>query len=338
MWARCQTVAAGIFFIASLSICGCQPTVTGSLSGSTTARNADGSEGTSRKIVATTGMVADLVSHVVGEHGQVISLMGTGADPHLFKPTRNDVRKLLDADVIFASGLTLEHRMEETLEQMHHAGKPVFAVTDGLDRERLLQPEGSAGIYDPHVWMDVSMWSECADYVAKSLSDIDPDHAAEYQANAVAYQSELKSLDEYVTRVIASVPADRRVLVTAHDAFSYFSRRYDIAVRSVQGVSTESEAGIQDVNLLVDFLVERKIPAVFVESSVNPKHLTAVQEGCRSRGFDVQIGGELFSDAMGAAGTYEGTYFGMIDANATRISRALGGNAPEKGCLDKLSP
>jgi len=313
------------------AICGCQPSAINSATPVATAEN------TPRAIVATTGMVADLVSSVVGRHGTVTSLMGRGADPHLFKPTRNDVRRLLDADLIFASGLMLEHRMEETLEQMEHSGKPVFAVTDGLERARLIQPEGLDGVYDPHVWMDVALWADCADYVAETLSESDPEHKEEYRANATKYQQQLRELDEYVRRVIESIPAEQRVLVTAHDAFEYFSRRYQIEVRSVQGVSTESEAGVQDINLLVDFLVERKIPAVFVETSVNPKHLTAVQEGCQARGFAVRIGGELYSDAMGSEGTYEGTYIGMIDANATTIAVALGGQAPANGWAGKLS-
>lgn len=328
---RCYLVG---FLCGMTALAGCQPAVTNSAAPAT---QKAGAAAPSRKIVATTGMVADLVSNVVGRHGTVTSLMGRGADPHLFKPTRNDVRRLLDADVVFSSGLMLEHRMEETLEQIAHSGKPVFAVTDGLDRARLIQPDGVEGTYDPHVWMDVSLWSECADHVAASLSEMNPEHAAEYRANAATYQEQLTQLDAYVQRVMGSIPPEQRVLVTAHDAFEYFSRRYQIEVRSVQGVSTESEAGVQDVNLLVDFLVERKIPSVFVETSVNPKHLTAVQEGCHSRGFAVRIGGELYSDAMGSEGTYEGTYLGMIDANATKIATALGGQAPAAGWSGKLS-
>lgn len=326
-------------FLPSLTLIfaiGCQPTASGPASDISQPDQSTDRTDEPRRIVATTGMVADLVSNIVGKHGHVTSLMGRGADPHLFKPTRNDVRRLLDADLIFASGLTLEHRMLETIEQLERNGKAVFAVTDGLDRGVLHEIEGFEGIYDPHVWMDVGLWSECAAYVAKTLSEVDPDHAPEFQANAAAYQKQLAELDQYVAQVIDSIPADRRVLVTAHDAFGYFSKKYNMEVRSVQGVSTESEAGVQDINRLVDFLVQRKIPAVFVETSVNSKHLTAVLEGCRSRGFEVHIGGELFSDAMGSEGTYEGTYLGMIDSNATKIAIALGGKTSAEGWSGKL--
>ncbi|HET6424011.1 MAG TPA: zinc ABC transporter substrate-binding protein [Planctomycetaceae bacterium] len=289
------------------------------------------------QIVTTTGMVNDLVRTVAGDHAELLPLMGPGIDPHLFKPTRNDVKKLFEADVVFYSGLMLEHRMEESLEQLAHSGHQIFAVTQKLDPSRLRSPPDFAGQHDPHVWMDVALWSDCLPWIAEKLSEADPAHAAEFQQNAKAAQEELRELDEYCRTVIQSIPEGQRVLVTAHDAFGYFGQRYGLEVRSVQGVTTESEAGIQDVNALVDFLVERKLPAIFVESSVNSKNIQAVIEGCRSRGVTVKIGGELYSDAMGAAGTYEGTYLGMLDANATRIARALGGNPPERGFKGQLA-
>ncbi len=289
------------------------------------------------RIVTTTGMVTDLVRMVVGEQAELIPLMGPGIDPHLFKPTRNDVKKLFDADVVFYSGLMLEHRMEESLEQLSHSGHKVFAVTEKLDHGRLRTPPGMTGHFDPHVWMDVALWSDCLPVIAEKLAEIDPAHSADFQQRARAAQEELRGLDDYVRKVIQSIPESQRVLVTAHDAFGYFGQSYGLAVRSVQGVTTESEAAIQDINTLVDFLVENKLPAIFVESSVNSKNIQAVIEGCQSRGVTVKIGGELYSDAMGAAGTYEGTYIGMLDANATRIAHALGGTPPEKGFRGKLS-
>jgi len=282
-------------------------------------------------------MVTDIVRAVVGNRAEITPLMGPGVDPHLYKPTRGDVKRLIEADVVVYSGLMLEGRMSETFTQVARKGKTVFAVTEGLDHGRLREPPEFAGHYDPHVWMDVTLWSECVDYIAKMLAEYDPPHAGEYQQNAAKYRESLKGLDEYVHRVIQSIPEDRRVLVTAHDAFGYFSQAYGIEVRSVQGVTTESEAGVQDVNNLVEFLVERKIPAIFVESSVNSKNIEAVVEGCRARGVTVKIGGELFSDALGPAGHYTGTYVGMIDANATRIARALGGEVPSDGYQGLLS-
>jgi manganese/zinc/iron transport system substrate-binding protein len=201
----------------------------------------------------------------------------------------------------------------------------------------LRSPPDFAGHYDPHVWMDVAAWSQCVDHVAQSLAKFDPPHAEEYSANAKAYREELTKLDDYVRKSIKSIPEKQRVLVTAHDAFEYFSRAYKIDVKSVQGVTTESEAGVLDVNRLVDFLVERKLPAIFIESSVNAKNIEAVMEGTKSRDVVVRIGGELYSDAMGAEGTYEGTYIGMIDHNATVIAASLGGSVPEKGMTGKLA-
>jgi manganese/zinc/iron transport system substrate-binding protein len=289
------------------------------------------------RIVTTTGMVTDIVRVVAGDLAEITPLMGPGVDPHLYKPTRGDVKRLLEADVVVYSGLLLEGRMQETFTQVARKGKPVFAVTEGLDEGKLREPPEFAGHYDPHVWMDVALWSQCADQVAKLLAEYDAPHAADYQKNAAAYRQSLKGLDDYVRKVIQSIPENQRVLVTAHDAFGYFSQAYGIEVRSVQGVTTESEAGVQDVNNLVDFLVERKLPAIFVESSVNSKNIEAVIEGCRSRGATIKIGGELFSDALGPAGHYTGTYIGMLDANATRIARALGGDAPTGGYQGKLT-
>jgi manganese/zinc/iron transport system substrate-binding protein len=281
-------------------------------------------------------MVTDIVSKVVGERGDVTGLLGEGVDPHLYKPTRNDVRQLLAADVVFYNGLMLEGRMSDTLAQLASRGKPVFAVTENLDPV-YLQASGSAGHPDPHVWMDVSAWRRCVEYVAGRLSEFDPKHAQEYRARAVAYDAELDELDEYARSAVASIPEPQRVLVTAHDAFGYFSRAYDMPVRSAQGLSTESEAGVDDINQLVDFLAERKIQAIFVESTVSEKSIRAILEGARDKGWRIEIGGSLYSDAMGAPGSYEGTYFGMIDHNVTVLTRALGGVAPERGLRGKLS-
>lgn len=293
------------------------------------------------RIVATTGMVADMVRHVVGEYGTVKALIGSGGDPHLFKPKRHDVKDLNDAEVVFYSGLMLEGRMQDALKEVNSLRRPVVAVTEKLeqaDKQFLRSPPEFEGHYDPHVWMDVAAWSRCVEQVVETLSAIDPSHAEAFRTNAKQYQLELVELDTYVRESIASIPAAQRVLVTAHDAFGYFGRAYGIEVRSVQGVTTESEAGVQDVNRLVDFLALNMIPAIFVETSVNEKNIHAVIEGTKSRGVNIQIGGMLFSDAMGAEGTYEGTYAGMIDHNATQITRALGGSAPEKGFRGQLSP
>lgn len=296
-----------------------------------------GSSGGRFTIVTTTGMVTDIVRQVAGERAEVTGIMGTGVDPHLYKPTASDNAKLRGADVIFYSGLLLEGRMDEVLKTANERGKPVYAVTEGIDPAYVRHPPGFAGHPDPHVWGDVTAWSAATAYVAETLAEFDPPHADEYRENAERYRAELAELDAYVRQVIASIPDGQRRLVTAHDAFEYFSHAYGIPVQSVLGITTESEAGVDDINQLVDFLVENKVPAVFIESSVNSRNIEAVIEGAAQRGWTVRIGGELFSDAMGAPGTYEGTYIGMIDHNATVIARALGGEAPERGLHGKLT-
>jgi manganese/zinc/iron transport system substrate-binding protein len=288
-------------------------------------------------IVTTTGMVADIVRQVASDKATVIGLLGEGVDPHLYKPTRADVVKIITADLIFYSGLMLEGRMSDTFTKAGNHGSKVYPVTQIIDEKYLLEPPDFKGHWDPHVWMDVSAWSQCVQVVADALGDFDPSNATTYQANATVYVAKLDGLHAYVTKVIASIPEQQRVLITAHDAFNYFSRAYGIKVMGVQGISTESEAGLDDINRIVDFIVSDQISAVFVESSVSDKNVKALIEGADAQGHAVTIGGELFSDAMGAPRTYEGTYMGMLDHNATTIARALGGKAPPRGMNGKLS-
>jgi manganese/zinc/iron transport system substrate-binding protein len=289
------------------------------------------------KIVTTTGMVTDIVQQVAGAHADVEGIMGPGVDPHLFRPSTSDHAKLFAADVIFYSGLMLEGGLESALKKAKDQGKPAFAVTEGIDSSFVRRPAEFEGHPDPHVWNDVAAWTGCVWFIAVKLSEFDPSHAADYKQNAERYSAELTKLDTYVRNAIASIPEQQRVLVTAHDAFEYFSNAYVIPVRSVVGITTESEAGVEDINSLVTFLVEHRIPAVFIETSVNSRNIEAVIEGAAKKGWQVKIGGTLFSDAMGATGTYEGTYIGMLDHNATVVARALGGEAPERGMQGKLA-
>ncbi|MEO1006985.1 MAG: zinc ABC transporter substrate-binding protein [Planctomycetota bacterium] len=312
--------------------------------GATTATPASGpadsgaaSGGATYSIVATTGMVADIVRNVAGERATVTGLIGSGVDPHLYKPTRSDVQRLLGADAIFINGLLLEGKMTDSLFRAAEAGKKVFRVTELLDEAYLLEPEGFEGHYDPHVWMDPLAWSKAVGVVRDKLTEFDPQGASAYRENAEAYAARLDALDAYAVRVLASVPEEQRALVTAHDAFNYFGRRFGYEVVGIQGISTDSEAGVRDIERLVDLLVDRKIAAVFVESTVSQRNVEALIAGARARGHEVSIGGTLFSDAMGDAGTYRGTYVGMIDHNVTTIARALGGEAPEGGMQGRLA-
>ncbi|MFZ5571110.1 MAG: metal ABC transporter solute-binding protein, Zn/Mn family [Thermodesulfobacteriota bacterium] len=287
------------------------------------------------RAAATVGMVADIVKAVAGEKAEVTQIIGAGVDPHVYNPTRGDLAVLLRSDAIFYAGLLLEGQMVDILAKISRR-RPVYAVTEKIPATYLIGGAGS-GHHDPHVWMDVGGWRHAVTVVADALSAFDPANTADYRKNAAAYQEELDKLDEYARRVISSIPAGQRILVTAHDAFNYLGRAYGIEVLGIQGLSTESEAGLKDINRIVDELVRRKIPAVFVETSVSDKNVKALLEGTAARGHRVIIGGELFSDAMGARGTYEGTYIGMIDHNVTIIAEALGGRAPEKGMQGRLT-
>ena len=275
-------------------------------------------------IVATTGMIADMVSVVGGSNVTVKGLMGPGVDPHLYKASAGDVALLSRADVIFYNGLHLEGKMAEIFEQMNKRGIDTVAVAEAVNKNKLLAPPEYEGNYDPHIWFDVKLWMDTVGSVRETLLTIDPENSEEYTQNANKYLEELSALNEYVEQRADSLPKDKRVLITAHDAFNYFGKGYGFEVKGLQGISTESEAGTSDVQELAVFIVERRIPAIFVESSVPPRYIEAVQAAVKSKGFDVVVGGELFSDAMGNPGTPEGNYVGMVKHNINTIVNALG--------------
>lgn len=274
------------------------------------------------RITTTTGMIADAIRNVGGSRVQVQSLMGPGVDPHLYKATPGDIRKLNDADIVFYNGLHLEGKMADILQKLN-AKKPTVAVASQLPKDELLAKAGAAGFADPHIWFDVEKWSRAVEEARDQLSTFDAAGKAEYEKNAAKYLNELKKLDAYATEQIATIPEAQRVLVTAHDAFGYFGKAYAIDVQGLQGISTASEASLKDVQRIVKLLVDRKIKAVFVESSVPRRNIEAVVQGARARGHNVVIGGQLFSDAMGAEGTPQGTYVGMVRHNVDTIVKAL---------------
>ena len=288
------------------------------------------------KVVATTGMIADASRQVGGDLVDVKALMGPGVDPHAYRQTRTDIVALAKADLVLWHGLYLEAQMEDFLVSLGQRRK-VVAVAEALPKRLLLSHADYADKYDPHVWMDPKRWAEVVLAVRDALISERPNAKALFEANAAQHLEEVSKVAAYTERTLATVPAEARVLLTAHDAFNYFGEAYDFEVLGIQGISTESEAGLNRIRELVDLLVARNIAAVFVESSVSDRNIKALIEGAAAKGHTVRIGGELFSDAMGRDGTYEGTYLGMIDHNTTTITRALGGDAPERGMTGALA-
>lgn len=307
------------------------------LSGCTS--SSDGSKATGNQGInatVTTGMVADLVRAIGGEHVQVKQLMGAGVDPHLHKPSVVDIRAISSADIVFYNGLMLEGKMSEILER---SDIRTFAVAETLSPETLGIDPAEHSHPDPHVWMNVELWRQVAESIRSELTAIAPEHKDDFAEAHAKLDTELAALHQYGIKILACVPSEKRVLVTSHDAFRYFGHAYGVEVQAIQGISTESEASLNRVLELEDILVERKIAAVFIESSVPKESVETLLRGTASRGHTVTIGGTLYSDAMGNEGTYEGTYIGMMDHNLTTIARALGcTNVPERGYRGQLAP
>lgn len=289
------------------------------------------------KLVATTGMIADAARQIGGTEVEVKALMGPGVDPHAYRQTRSDIVAMTRADLVLWHGLYLEAQMEGFFHDLERK-RNVVAVAEGLPKDLLRGHDDYADKFDPHVWMTPVLWKLVVAEVQQALSAARPEAAEVFAANAATHLADLDRLIAYGNEVLAQVPADNRVLLTAHDAFGYFGRDYGFEVLGIQGISTQSEAGLNRIGVLVDLLVTRDIKAVFVESSVSDRSVRALIEGAAAQGHEVSIGGELFSDAMGAEGTYEGTYLGMLDHNMTTISRALGAvDIPARGMDGKLS-
>jgi manganese/zinc/iron transport system substrate-binding protein len=271
-------------------------------------------------------MVADVARAVGGDRVDVVTLVGPGVDPHLFRPTRAAVAEIVAADLVVTNGLHLEGRLGAALGRVEAAGRPVVAVAEAVAEEMLIEEEGAA---DPHLWMDASLWAKTASPVAEAMAAVDPANASGYRERAAEFTREAEALDAELAAMYATIPEGRRTLVTAHDAFGYLGRRYGIEVVGVQGLSTESEAGLRDLEATVAMLVERKIPAVFVESTVSPRTVQALVDGARARGHEVRIGGTLFSDSTGPVGSDAETWAGMLRANARTIVGALKGEVGE---------
>ena len=274
-------------------------------------------------IVATTTMLHDLASVIGGDNIEAIGLMGPGIDPHLYEASAGDVTKMQEADVVLYNGIHLEGKMGEIFEDLDSQEKDIICIEDGIDEKSILKDAQTEGALDPHIWFDVDIWTDAAKYVCEELSSIDPDNASEYKANLENYLVELKDLDNYIKNRVEELDENQRVLVTAHDAFGYFGNAYDFEVKGLQGITTDAEAGTADVSQLASFIAENKIKAVFVESSVPPKNIEALQDAVKAKGFDVEIGGELYSDSLGDESTGDDSYIETFKANVDTIVDAL---------------
>lgn len=275
------------------------------------------------RVVATTSMIADLVRQIGGDLVTVEGLMGPGVDPHLYQASEGDVSALTEAELVFYNGLHLEGKMVEIFEQMEGRGLAVHAVTQGIPNEDLLHSEQFSGSHDPHIWFDPVLWARAAARVGDVLTSFDPEHAATYAEAVGAYQVELDSLVAWARASLAAVPEEYRVLVTSHDAFGYFGRAFDLDVHGLQGISTVLEAGTAEVRDLAAFVAERRIPSLFLESSISPRGMEAVRAAVSARGFDVRIGGTLYGDALGGPGSGADTYVGMLRSNVETIVAGL---------------
>ncbi len=274
-------------------------------------------------VVTTTSMITDMVKNIGGDVIELQGLMGSGVDPHLYKASEGDVTKLVNADVIFYNGLHLEGKLEEVFEKMRHQNIKTIAISDVIDKSTLISSEYFASSYDPHIWFDINNWKLATQFTTEKLKEIDPKNAETYEKNSKAYLAKLSTLQQDILQKITSLAPEKRILVTAHDAFNYFGKAYQFNVVGLQGLSTATEAGVQDVQKLAAFIIEKNVKAIFVESSVPKRTIEALQAAVKSKGHEVTIGGTLYSDALGNPDTVEGTYVGMFTYNVKTIIDAL---------------
>lgn len=275
------------------------------------------------KVVTTTTMLTDLVRQIGGDAIHMEGLMGSGVDPHLYKASEGDVNKLYTADIVFYSGLHLEGKLVDIFEKMERQHKKTVALAEILDKSELLSSENFASSYDPHIWFNVQFWKKIAQYATEKLQEADPENAGLFAANSKRYLQELDALDKEVRETIETLPKEKRILVTAHDAFNYFGEAYGFQVLGLQGISTATEAGVQDVQRLSEFIINNKVKSIFIETSVPRRTIEALQASVASKGHAISIGGSLYSDALGSKGTVEGTYIGMFRHNVNTIVEAL---------------
>ena len=317
---RNSAALLGGLLLAGLALVGCD--------GGKPATTAGGDPRPAREkplVVATTPMVGDLVRSIGGDRIDLVVLIPPGTDPHLWTPTRNDVLQVLDADAVFMNGLMLEGRAGDSFARVEISGRPVVRIAETLPKAQLLTDTSNPSHFDPHIWMDPTLWAKTAPAVRDTLAKIDSDGAETYARNLAAFEADAAALDRECALAIGSIPPSNRTLVTAHDAFGYFGRRYDLKVQGIQGISTESEPSLADIERLVSEISEARIPAIFIETTVSDRSARSVVEGCAAKGHSVTIGEPLYSDSLGRAGSPQGTWAGMIRHNAKSIANALGG-------------
>lgn len=273
-------------------------------------------------IVTTTGIIEDVVENIVGDSAEVSTLMGPGTDPHLYKPTPADIELLDEADIIISNGLHLEGKMADMLDK-YSSEKPVIKVSDGIDKKQIIKSADFEDSFDPHIWFDSEIWMYGMEHVANELARIDEDTAGYYWGNFIAYKAQVEDLDQFVRSSLASISDSARVLITSHDAFSYFGKRYGLEVKGIQGVSTLSEVGLKDISNMVDFVIERKIKSIFIETSTSDKTAQSIVDGAKDKGYDLALEGPLFSDALGEPDSEGGTYIGMLRTNVRVIVEGL---------------
>ena len=306
-----KLVSSMIAFSMMLSMAGCSEV------------NPNSDDDQTLNIVATTTMLHDLASIIGGDNVESIGLMGPGIDPHLYEASAGDVTKMQEAEVVLYNGVHLEGKMGEIFENLETQEKDIICIQDGISESKLLEDPANEGVLDPHIWFDVNIWIDAAKHVEKELSIIDPKNSDEYKMNLDNYIKELEELDIYISERVEELDEKQRVLVTAHDAFGYFGDAYGFDVKGLQGITTDAEAGTADVSNLATFIAENKIKAIFVESSVPPKNIEALQDAVKAKGFDVEIGGELYSDSLGDESTGDDSYIETFKANVDTIVDAL---------------
>jgi manganese/zinc/iron transport system substrate-binding protein len=330
---RQLTTCAGTFLggllatmLASLLVaCGSGSDAPGSTTADTTAAGDPRPDRAKPLVVCTTGIVGDLVRTVAGEHAEVVVLIAPGTDPHLWNPTRSNVLRILEADAVFMNGLLLEGRAGDAFARVETSGRPVVRLAESIDRKDLLTDTANSSHFDPHVWMDPTLWARTAPAVATALAKASPDHAKDFEAGAARVATEAEALDREIRIELSAIPVGQRTLVTAHDAFGYFGRRYDLEVRGVQGISTESEPSLAAIEALVAEMSEKSIPAIFAETTVSDRSVRAIVDGCGARGHEVRVGESLYSDSLGPAASDGATWAGMLRHNARAIAAGLGG-------------